>query len=71
MASSLSLLKSNPKVEFTDDESAIGNGYIVTLKRGWTWRPGEDDRVRAFPSRTNALLALRAESWPHEGPYHP
>ena len=32
----LDALSRHPKVELVEDEREIGNGIIVTLKRGWT-----------------------------------
>lgn len=61
-------IKSDRRVELVDDERAIGNGVIVTLKRGWTFSAGEDNRVSGEDTPTLALRAVRsALAFP--GPY--
>lgn len=61
-------VKSNPKVELVDDERALGNGVIVTLKQGWTFSPGEDNRVRGADTFHEARAMLRSAQ-PFAGPY--
>jgi hypothetical protein len=42
---SLEKLCKHPWVEIIDDERGIGNGVILTLKKGWTFDPAFDNRV--------------------------
>ena len=61
-------LRNHTRVELVDDEREIGNGVIVTLKRGWSFDPGQDNRVRGEDSFSRALAEVRGA---HEfaGPY--
>lgn len=47
------------KIQFFDDERAIGNSIIVTLVCGWKF-PGIDaEHVRGFDHRSEALAAVK------------
>ncbi len=47
------------KIETVDDERAIGNSLIVTLKRGWRF---EDmgEHVRGYDTKREAMQEVRA-----------
>ena len=64
-------LRRHTRVEFVDDERKIGNGIIVTLKKGWTFDPGCDNRVRGSNTPSAALGEVRYYSHPFAGPYDP
>ncbi len=66
--STLDRLRRNPRVELVDDERDIGNGVLVTLRRGWTFTPGEDNRVRGEDTLRQAGVEVRAAK-PFGGPY--
>ncbi len=51
-------LKTHSRVEFVDDERAIGNGYLVTLAKGWTWDALQERLAAAGP---HTLAVKRAE----------
>jgi hypothetical protein len=70
MADPLTRLRKHSRVEHVDDERAIGNGVIVTLRQGWTFEPGVDNRVRGEDTALGALLTVKL-SWPFAGPYDP
>lgn len=59
-----------PRVDHIDDERGVGNGIIVTLKQGWTFSKGEDNRVRRFDGVHEADLEVKAAQ-KFEGPYQP
>lgn len=61
-------LQNHAKVDAVDDERAIGNGVIVTLKKGWTFSAGQDNRVSGEDTPSRALQAVRA-SKAFAGPY--
>jgi hypothetical protein len=63
-------LKSHPRVEYVDDERAIGNSIIVTLRAHWTFTPGEDNRVGGADTIKEALLMVRAAHH-YAGPLDP
>jgi hypothetical protein len=63
-------LKSHTKVAIVDDERAQGNGIIVTLKRGFTFSPGEDNRVRGEDTVAAILKAVRY-AHVYVGPFDP
>lgn len=67
---SLKRLSGNPKVEHVADERAIGNGVIVTLKQGWTFSPGEDNRVRGEDT-VSAMTAAMRDVRAYAGPFDP
>lgn len=66
--SAIDRVRAHPKVEIVDDERAVGNGVIVTLKRGWTWDQLVDNRVSGEDTPTQMLEKLK---WAHQfsGPY--
>lgn len=44
---SLKTLRRHSRVEIVDDERALGNGVIVTLRAGWSFDPIDpENRVR-------------------------
>lgn len=61
-------IKRHHKVELVDDERDIGNGVIVTLKKGWTFSARQDNRVAGEDAATQALRAVR-NAKPFPGPY--
>lgn len=61
-------LRKSSCVEIIDDERAIGNGFIVTLRRGWTFDPLTDNRVAGADNITDLRQLIgRAQSF--KGPY--
>lgn len=50
------------KVEYWDDERALGNSLIVTLKRGWKWSfdPRTPTHVEGFDRAQDARKALKS-----------
>jgi hypothetical protein len=65
---SLEKLRKHPRVEIVDDERGIGNGVIVTLKKGWTFDPAFDNRVRGEDTIREMLESVRMAS-PFNGPF--
>lgn len=65
---SLEKLRKHPRVEIVDDERGIGNGVIVTLKKGWTFDPAFDNRVRGEDTIKEMLESVRMAS-PFSGPF--
>lgn len=65
---SLAQLRKHPRVEIVDDERQIGNGVIVTLKKGWTFDPAFDNRVRGEDTIKEMLDSVRRAA-PFEGPF--
>lgn len=63
-----SLLRNHRRVEFVDDERSGGNGIIVTLKRGFSFDPAQDNRVAGADTFTEALELVRG-ALPFAGPY--
>lgn len=47
------------KIEFWDDERAIGNSLIVTLNRGWRF-DDVGEHVCGFDTKREAMRAVRA-----------
>lgn len=66
MASTLQRLRAHKKVEHVDVEP--GNGVIVTLKRGWSWDAGMDNRVRGEDTASEMLRGMRLAA-AYAGPY--
>lgn len=66
--SDLNGLRSNGRVEIVDDERSIGNGIIVTLRKGFTFSLGEDNRVSGEDTPARMMTAVRS-SHMHPGPY--
>lgn len=53
-------LRNHPRVKLVEDERAIGNGIIVTLRAGWHYDPLDyESRVRGDDTVTEALAAVR------------
>ena len=65
---SLVTLRKNPRVEIVDDERAIGNGVIVTLKQGWTFDEAQDNRVAGEETIAEAAKLVRSAKR-FAGPY--
>jgi hypothetical protein len=58
MTSILDRIRRNPRVELVDDERAMGNSIIVTLKTGWRFNdPGE--HVFGEDTPTECLRSLK------------
>lgn len=53
-------LRKHPRVRHVDDERAIGNGVIVTLRAGWHFDPTDyENRVRGEDTASEALAMVR------------
>lgn len=66
--STMALLRSHERVEIVDDERSMGNSIIVTLRQGWTFSPGEDNRVSGEDTVRDALAMVKA-AHAFAGPY--
>ena len=47
------------RIDFVDDERDIGNGVIVTLKRGWTFDALTDNRVAGADTPSDAIYMVK------------
>lgn len=56
------------KVEIVDDERDIGNGLIVTLRKGFSFDPFCDNRVAGADNATEAVHLVNSARTYH-GPY--
>lgn len=65
----MDLLQNHPWVERVEDERALGNGVIVTLKQGWSFEPMLDNRVRGEDTPSAILKSVRQDAQPFAGPY--
>jgi len=63
-------LVSHPRVEHADDERASGNSLIITLRQGWSFEPGIDNRVSGADTIAEALQMVR-DAHAFAGPYEP
>jgi len=63
-------LLTHPRVEFIDDERDIGNSLIITLRQGWSFEPGIDNRVSGAFTVAEALRMVR-DAYAFAGPYEP
>lgn len=64
----LERIKKDCRVEIVDDERCHGNGVLITLRRGWTFDPLQDNRVAGEDTVSEAArLLTRAK--PFAGPY--
>jgi hypothetical protein len=43
-----------------DDERAIGNGVIITLRQGWSFDPMQDNRVAGEDTPREALALVQS-----------
>lgn len=66
----LANLQMHKRVEYIDDERAVGNSIIITLKQGWTFGDGPDNRVTGANNVADAWRVVLAAE-PYEGPYFP
>lgn len=66
---SIARLNRLPIVEIVDDERDLGNGVIVTLKKGWTFEKGQDNRVRGEDTVHEIYDAVKNITVRFEGPY--
>jgi len=64
----LERLRTHARVEHVDDERAIGNSVIITLRQGWSFTAGQDNRVNGADTPSAALALVRAAK-PFAGPY--
>lgn len=64
----LDRLRRNPRVEIVDDERDIGNGVIVTLRKGWSFDPLQDNRIAGQDTPRKALDMVRS-ALAFAGPY--
>lgn len=67
---SMETLRNHHRVELVDDERTIGNGIIVTLKKGFTLDPMFDNRVGGADTVTEALGMVR-RALKFDGPFDP
>lgn len=67
MASVQNIRRMN-RVEIVDDERDIGNGLIVTLRKGWSFDALTDNRVAGADDAFDAK-AMVLSSVPFSGPY--
>jgi hypothetical protein len=56
------------RVEHLDDERKSGNGFIVTLKQGWSFDELQDNRVAGADTK-HEIRELVARALPFQGPY--
>jgi hypothetical protein len=61
-------LRKHSRVEIVDDERELGNGVIVTLRKGWTFDPAQDKRVAAADTCREAWAMVR-HAHPFAGPW--
>ena len=61
-------LRRNSRIEHIDDERNIGNGIIVTLKKGWSFDQLQDNRV-AGEDMVTAAKYLVGRAYPFAGPF--
>ena len=47
------------RIEYWDDERAIGNSLIVTLVKGWRFEE-KGEHVRGFDTKREAMAEVRA-----------
>lgn len=66
---SLKQLRKHPKVEIIDDERAIGNGLIVTLKKGYSFCEATDNRVLGEDTIKELHEQITLFAKPYAGPY--
>jgi hypothetical protein len=59
MANAIDTLNKHRRIETVDDERMIGNGVIVTLKKGWSFDPLSDNRVAGEDTPTKILTRVR------------
>ena len=65
---SIKQLQRNSKVEFFDRDFS-GEGYEIILKRGYSFDPLFDNRVRVEDTVKEAADAVRWFAKPFDGPY--
>lgn len=46
--------------DYSDERDFDGGSIIITLRAGWTFSPGEHERVRGFGSVREVNAALRS-----------
>jgi hypothetical protein len=63
-------LAKHSRVEFIDDERSIGNSIIITLKQGWSFTRGFDNRVDGADTMKDALELVK-NAVPFDGPFDP
>lgn len=68
MTTTLNRIRADKRVEHLDDERAIDNSIIVTLRQGWSFSQREDNRVSGADTAT-ALRTLLSTAAPFAGPY--
>jgi len=61
-------LRKHSRVQTADDERAMGNGIIVSLRKGWTFEPTRDNRVAAADTYREAWAMVR-HAHPFVGPW--
>jgi hypothetical protein len=61
-------LRKHSRVEIVDDERELGNGIIVTLRKGWTFDPAQDKRGAAAATFREAWEMVR-QAHPFAGPW--
>lgn len=50
--------KLHDRIEHFDDECSQGNGYIITLRYGWSFYPNEHYGVKGFDKISEAREAI-------------
>lgn len=65
---SVAMIRRMKKVLLVDDERDIGNGLIVTLRKGWSFDPFSDNRVAGEDTAAD-LKRLVDSARPFHGPY--
>ena len=68
MTSRLRQIENNLCVACIDDERKSGNGIIITLRKGWTFDPLQDNRVAGADTVTEAQ-ALLSRARTFDGPF--
>lgn len=63
----LDRIRRDRRVEHVDTDDP--HGPIVTLKRGWSFDPRRDNRVRGENTAAALLRSLRHLARPYAGPY--
>lgn len=56
----LERLRRHSRVELVDDERREGNGVIVTLRKGWSFDPKQDNRVAGEDTPYKAMQLVRS-----------
>jgi hypothetical protein len=66
MCKTLAKLKRNRRVAVAEADGP--DGYYIELKQGWSFDPGQDNRVTVAPTVREAQEAVR-DAHPYTGPF--